>query len=168
MIDPEIINTAAYILAYAIIAIIPAHLAATKGRSFAAWWVGGFILWPVALVAAIIVSLSDPEPNRQAKQPETLPGTDTAASPATGSAVSASVPESDDDPSIVSNLALDLSEQDIGRLPAGSTIYRAQNGVIALLPNGTVRAGVPAKTFTSAVDYRDAVQDGGHWEERGV
>jgi hypothetical protein len=38
-----------------VIALIPAIIAKTKGRSFMLWWLYGFLLWIVALPHAIII-----------------------------------------------------------------------------------------------------------------
>jgi hypothetical protein len=44
-----------YVVVYLLIVAIPAFIASRKGRSFALWFVFAFILWPVALIAAIVI-----------------------------------------------------------------------------------------------------------------
>lgn len=38
-----------------ILAVIPGMIANKKGRSFAAWWVYGLLVWPIALVHALLL-----------------------------------------------------------------------------------------------------------------
>lgn len=39
-----------------VLGLLPAVVAASKGRSFLGWWLYGFLIWPVALVHAIVAS----------------------------------------------------------------------------------------------------------------
>jgi len=49
-----------------VIAVIPAAIASSKGRSFAAWYVYGVLLWIVALVHSLVIkSDSDALDRRQ-------------------------------------------------------------------------------------------------------
>ena len=48
-------GTVIYVVVLALLALIPAKIAAGKGRSFAIWYVFGLLLWIVALVAALII-----------------------------------------------------------------------------------------------------------------
>jgi hypothetical protein len=43
-----------------LIVAIPAYIASRKGRSFALWFVFAFVLWPVALIAAIVIQPKPP------------------------------------------------------------------------------------------------------------
>jgi uncharacterized protein YgiM (DUF1202 family) len=38
------------------LAIIPAKIAESKGRSFGKWWIYGFLLWMIALPHALLIS----------------------------------------------------------------------------------------------------------------
>jgi hypothetical protein len=38
-----------------LLALIPANIAKNKGRSFAAWYIFGFMIWIVALPASLII-----------------------------------------------------------------------------------------------------------------
>jgi ribosomal protein L37AE/L43A len=40
---------------WAALALIPAYVARSKGRSFGGFWLYGFILWPVAIIHAVIM-----------------------------------------------------------------------------------------------------------------
>lgn len=45
-----------WLLAAAIVlGLIPAAIARRKERSFLGWWAFGFLIWPVALIASVIV-----------------------------------------------------------------------------------------------------------------
>lgn len=39
----------------AALALIPAYIASRKGHSFGLWYLGGLVLWPFALVEALVV-----------------------------------------------------------------------------------------------------------------
>ncbi len=44
-----------------LLSLIPAAIARSKGKSFGAWWVYGFFLWPIAVIHAAVM-----KPDRQA------------------------------------------------------------------------------------------------------
>lgn len=50
----------------AVLAIIPAKIAESKGRSFGAWWVYGFFLWIVALVHILVLDRTPAASDRRA------------------------------------------------------------------------------------------------------
>jgi hypothetical protein len=45
------------------LALIPAKIASSKGRSFGKWWVYGFLLWIVAFIHSLLLKKSDAETN---------------------------------------------------------------------------------------------------------
>lgn len=45
-----------FIIGAMLLGLLPAFIAQSKGGSFAAWWVFGFLLFPLALIAAIFYS----------------------------------------------------------------------------------------------------------------
>jgi hypothetical protein len=47
--------TMAYVLLTAVVGVVPALIARSKGRSFEAWWAFGFFLPPIALLTAMLV-----------------------------------------------------------------------------------------------------------------
>ena len=51
--------TVAIVIVAALLAFIPAAIAAEKGRSRGTWWVYGFLLFVVALVHSILLKPSD-------------------------------------------------------------------------------------------------------------
>ena len=51
---------ATWLLTLVLIALIPAAIAKSKGRSFIAWWIYGVLLWIVAVVHAILLKPSLP------------------------------------------------------------------------------------------------------------
>jgi hypothetical protein len=42
------------VLFFGLLALIPANIAAKKGGSFVGWWIFGFLVWIVALPAALM------------------------------------------------------------------------------------------------------------------
>jgi len=73
MITADMVLNAAPLISLAILAIIPGHFASRKGRSFAAWWVGGMLLFPLMLIGSIIAWISDPDPDAPPAKVKTGP-----------------------------------------------------------------------------------------------
>lgn len=46
---------AAYFASVALIGLIPAYIAAGKGRKFGWWWLYGALIWIVAIIHAILL-----------------------------------------------------------------------------------------------------------------
>ena len=49
-----------------LIGLLPAFIAQRKGRSFAAWWIYGALLFPVALPHAVLLNPDRPAPDARA------------------------------------------------------------------------------------------------------
>lgn len=45
----------------AVISVIPAWIAQTKGRSFWGWWVYALFLWPITLIHSLVISADTKE-----------------------------------------------------------------------------------------------------------
>lgn len=43
-------------LVWGLLAVIPASVAKGKGRDFGRWWIYGFLVWPVALIHALVAA----------------------------------------------------------------------------------------------------------------
>ena len=51
----EDFNFVQHVIALAVLGLVPAMIAAKKGRSFVGWWLFGFVLFVIALPAAWLV-----------------------------------------------------------------------------------------------------------------
>jgi len=45
----------------AVISVIPAWIAQTKGRSFWGWWIYALFLWPITLIHSVVISADTKE-----------------------------------------------------------------------------------------------------------
>jgi cytochrome c-type biogenesis protein len=67
------------ILGLAILGLLPAWLASRKGRTFLDWWLFGWTLFPIALVAALLIRPKSEAPDAEAE--DLSAGSSTAAQP---------------------------------------------------------------------------------------
>jgi hypothetical protein len=51
----------------AILGVIPAMIAKSKGRNAASWWLYGLLIWPIALVHSLLIKRAEDEPENMKK-----------------------------------------------------------------------------------------------------
>jgi hypothetical protein len=49
------------LLSVALLGLIPAAIAHSKGQNFAMWWIYGLLIWPVAIIHSLVIKPGAPQ-----------------------------------------------------------------------------------------------------------